>query len=178
MWTCAYTFYLRSSNQSSDNTKGKRKVQVYFCYWGWGWGMTLIKAGLAGGTPKDTLLNILLTWLSWVAVHLRSLTFRCACKHAQPWYDTKLAVKSTTVRLANTYNFVLASVATSFCKQSENSVFLKLHWIWYCCLLPAVSNCIMWMSYKLLIYFVQCMQLYRFSCVSSQSWFLYRIHPT
>lgn len=33
----------------------------------------------------------------------------------------------------------------------------------------------MWMSYKLLIYFVQRMQLYRFSCVSSQRWFLYRI---
>lgn len=103
---CAYAFYLSPSSQSSDNTEGKRKVQVYFCYWGWGWGKTLIKAGLAGTTPNETLLKISLTWPSWVAMHVRSLTFRCACKHAQAQYDTKLAIKSTTVRLANTYSFL------------------------------------------------------------------------
>lgn len=67
-------------------------------------------------------------------------------------------------------------MTTVCCKQSENNVFLKLHWVqWilYCCLLPTVSNCIMWMRYKFLIYFAQRMQLHRFSCVSSQSWFLY-----
>lgn len=106
MWACAYAFYLSPSSQSSDNTEGKRKVQVYFCYWGWGWGKTLIKAGLAGTTPNETLLKISLPWPSWVAMRVRSLTFRCACKHAQAQYDTKLAIKSTTVRLANTYSFL------------------------------------------------------------------------
>lgn len=69
-------------------------------------------------------------------------------------------------------------IATVCFKQSENNIFLKLQWKQYCCLLPTMSKCIIWMRYKFLIYFVQCMQLYRFFCISSQSWFLYILSGT